>query len=202
MGDWEGHLAPTLEGKLVRLEPLSEAHEAELREAASDAEVWRWMSFNASASPEHFHRWLRDALANREGGSEAPFAVIERASGVAIGSTRYLALRPEHRGLEIGWSWLAPSAWRSGANVETKLLLLGHAFGALDAIRVEFKTDQLNERSRRALLGIGAQFEGIFRSHMIVRGGVIRDSAYYSVIAREWPRVRGELEARLAKHNS
>jgi RimJ/RimL family protein N-acetyltransferase len=197
---WD-RLGPTLEGRLVRVEPLAEAHEAELREAAGDPDIWRWLPLNAGSSPELFHDWLLDALERKEAGAEAPFVIVDRATGVAIGSTRFLALRPEHRGLEIGWTWLAPSQWRSGANVETKLLLLGYAFEQLECIRVEFKTDELNERSRAALAGIGAEFEGILRSHMIVRGDVIRDSAYYSVIAREWPNVRARLQGRLQAHS-
>jgi RimJ/RimL family protein N-acetyltransferase len=186
-------LRPVLEGALVRLEPLEERHRAQLREAAQEPEIWRWMPLNASASPEMFDRYFERAL---DRGESEMFATIDLASGSAIGATGYHALRPEHRGLEIGGTWLRPEAWRSGANRETKLLLLGHAFGALECIRVEFKTDALNERSRNALEGIGARYEGTFRSHMVVRGEVIRDSAYYSIIASEWPTVRARLGAR------
>jgi RimJ/RimL family protein N-acetyltransferase len=189
----EAQLRPVLEGTLVRLEPLAEEHREPLRAAGADREIWRWMPLIASASPEMFDRYFARALDRDE--SEM-FATIDRASGVAIGATGYHALRPEHRGLEIGGTWLRPEAWRTGANRETKLLLLGHAFDVLDCIRVEFKTDALNERSRKALEGIGARYEGIFRSHMIVRGDVIRDSAYYSVIASEWPAVRERLSRR------
>jgi RimJ/RimL family protein N-acetyltransferase len=196
---WDG-LAAVLEGRLVRLEPLGEAHAEELRAAAADGEIWRWMPVNASASAEQFQRWFSDMISESAAGRQATFATIDRSSGQTIGSTSYLALRPEHRGLEIGSTWLRRESWRSGANIETKLLLLAHAFDRLDCIRVEFKTDELNERSRRALEGIGAQFEGIFRSHMIVRGDVIRDSAYYSVIASEWPEVREALGVKLARH--
>jgi RimJ/RimL family protein N-acetyltransferase len=197
---WDAEqLRRTLEGALVRLEPLREQHREPLREAASDPEIWRWMPLNASASAEMFARYFDRAL---ERGETEMFATIDRASGVAIGATGYHALRPEHRGLEIGGTWLRPASWRSGANVETKLLLLEHAFGELDCIRVEFKTDALNERSRKAIEGIGARYEGIFRSHMIVRVDVIRDSAYYSVIASEWPAVRRELRERLARHDA
>jgi RimJ/RimL family protein N-acetyltransferase len=199
MSDW-GQLGPVLEGKLVRVEPLSEAHEAALWEAGSDPEVWRWMPLNAASSPEQFHGWLEQMLELSAAGKQTSFVTVDRGSGAAIGHTSYLALRPEHRGLEIGWSWLAPSFWRSGANIETKLLLLAHAFDELECVRVEFKTDERNERSRKALEGIGAKFEGIFRSHMIVRGDVIRDSAYYSVIAAEWPETRDWLQRRLARH--
>jgi RimJ/RimL family protein N-acetyltransferase len=196
--DWD-QPASVLEGELVRLEPLAPAHAAGLREAGGDAEVWRWMPLNGS-TPEQFDRWFERMLADSAAGVQASFATLDRASGRPIGHTSYMALRPEHRGLEIGWTWLERDRWRSGANVECKLLLMEHAFGALDCMRVEYKTDALNERSRRALEGIGAQFEGIFRSHMIVRGEVIRDSAYYSVIAAEWPGVRERLQRRLAAH--
>jgi RimJ/RimL family protein N-acetyltransferase len=188
---WDAaQLRPVLEGSLVRLEPLGEQHLEELREAARDPEIWRWMPLNASASPEMFERYFERALDRSE---MEMFATIDAASGVAIGATGYHALRPEHRGLEIGGTWLAPQWWRGGANRETKLLLLRHAFEALECIRVEFKSDALNARSRKALEGIGARYEGIFRSHMIVRGDVIRDSACYSIIASEWPTVREKL---------
>ncbi len=200
MSEHWSRLAVALEGDLVRVEPLGAEHGDALFQAGNDPEVWRFMPINASASREQFARWFADALAASEAGSEAAFAIIDRATERPIGSTRYLALRPEHRGLEIGWTWLEPAAWRGGANIETKLLLLTHAFEALSCIRVEFKTDELNERSRKALAALPAQFEGIFRSHMIVRGEVIRDSAYYSVISSEWPAVRAALQARLAKH--
>ena len=124
------------------------------------------------------------------------FGVLD-AAGAPIGSTRYLNVRPEHRGLEIGWTWLTPATWRSGANAEAKLLLLEHAFERLGCIRVEFKTDAKNDRSRRALEALPAQFEGIFRKHMLVRGGELRDSAYYAIVDDEWPAVRANLERRL-----
>jgi N-acetyltransferase len=193
---WE-ELAPRLEGRLVVLEPLSEAHFDGLLAAGSDPEVWRWLG-GFSETPERFRRWFDEALAESGAGREAAFATIDRRSGEPIGSSRYLALRPEHRGLEIGWTWLAPRAWGTGANVEAKLLMLGHAFDRLGCMRVEFKTDARNERARRALEALPARFEGIFRRHMVLPGGDVRDSAYYSVIDAEWPEVRAGLERRLA----
>jgi len=196
MSMWN-NLASVLEGKIVRLEPLQRRHEQGLFEAAQDQRIWRWMPYDASASRESFHAWLEDALAASSSGMEAAFATVDAGTGKTVGSTRYLALRPEHRGLEIGWTWLAPSHWQTGANVEAKLLMLEHAFGRLSCLRVEFKTDSRNERSRAALATLPAQFEGIFRKHMLVRGGERRDSAYYSIVDDEWPEVRDNLRRRI-----
>ncbi len=129
----------------------------------------------------------------------AVFATTDSASGRVLGSTRFGTLRPEHRSLEIGWTWLTPSAWGTGANVEAKLLMLEHAFERFGCRRVELKTDALNERSRRALEALPAGFEGIHRQHMLVRGGENRASAWYSVLDVEWPEVRATLRARLAR---
>ena len=191
------NLASVLEGKIVRLEPLARRHEKGLFEAAQDQRIWRWMHYDVSESGESFHAWLEDALAASAAGTEAAFATVDAGTGEPAGSTRYLALRPEHRGLEIGWTWLAPAHWQTGANVEAKLLMLEHAFERLGCLRVEFKTDARNERSRAALAALPAQFEGIFRKHMLVRGGERRDSAYYSIIDDEWPEVRYNLRRRI-----
>ena len=193
---WE-NLAGVLEGGIVRLEPLAPRHERGLFDAAGEARVWRWMSHDASESRETFHEWFEDALGRSEAGTEAAFATLDARTGEPVGSTRYLALRPEHRGLEIGWTWLASSRWGTGANVEAKLLMLEHAFERLGCLRVEFKTDARNERSRGALAALPARFEGVFRKHMLVRGGERRDSAYYSIIDDEWPEVKGNLRRRL-----
>jgi N-acetyltransferase len=190
-------LAVRLEGSVIALEPLAERHEEGLFEAAKDAEIWRWLPLDASGSREGFGAWMRAALAAAEAGTEVPFATLDARTGEPIGSTRYLALRPEHRGLEIGWTWLAPARWGTGANVEAKLLMLGHAFERLGCLRVEFKTDARNERSRAALEALPATFEGVFRKHMLVRGGERRDSAYYSITDDEWPGVRANLRRRL-----
>src|ERR687894_1664072 len=179
------NLGSVLEGEIVRLEPLARRHEEGLFEAARDERVWRWMLYDAGGSRERFHAWLEDALAASSAGTEAAFATVDAATGEPVGSTRYLALRPEHRGLEIGWTWLAPAYWQTGANVEAKLLMLEHAFGSLGCVRVEFKTDARNVRSRAALEALPARFEGVFRKHMILPTGTYRVSAYYSIIDDE-----------------
>ena len=130
------------------------------------------------------------------------FATRDLHSGRVVGSSRYLNVRPSDRVVEIGWTWLNPAVWRSGVNVEAKLLMLGHAFKALGCVRVEFKTDARNERSRAAIAAIPAQFEGILRKHMIQPDVGVRDSAYFSVIDDEWPGVRANLERRLAQSGS
>jgi RimJ/RimL family protein N-acetyltransferase len=196
---WEG-LAVRLEGQLVVLEPLAPGHEEGLYEAAQDMD-WSWMFVDASRSREAFHRYFEAALANAANGIEAPFATLDAATAEPIGSSRFLSLRPEHHGLEIGWTWLRSSRWSSGANVEAKLLQLEHAFERQGCMRVEFKTDARNERSRRALAALPAQFEGVFRKHMLVGDDRdrLRDSAYYSITDDEWPEVKANLLRRLGR---
>ena len=188
----------TLAGRIVRLEPLSLDHVPDLAEVGLDPVIWRWTIARPS-SEDDLRAWAEAALANRAAGTEMPFVTIEAATGRPIGSSRYMNIVLEHRRLEIGWTWVAPPWQRSGANREAKLLQLRHAFEVLGCRRVEFKTDSRNEASRDALLGIGAQFEGIFRNHMVMPDGPMRHSAYYSVIDEEWPAVRDRLEASLAR---
>lgn len=193
---WPPPDAP-LEGGLVRLEPLAERHREPLREAAGAEEIWTWIDRRVPASPGGFDAWFEDRIGARAARAEHGFATLRRADGRAIGSTSYLAPRPAHAGVEIGNTWLAPSAWRSGANVEAKLLMLGFAFEQLGCIRVELKTDARNERSRAAMEALPARFEGIHRKHMLVPLTGVRDSAYYSIVDSEWPDVRESLTARL-----
>lgn len=190
------NLTAHLEGSIVSLEPLGEEHAEELWQAAQAQEIWAWLA-NLGESREKFDYWLDLTLDAARTGNEGPFTTRERAGGTVIGSSRYLNVRPADRVLEIGWTWLNPRAWRSGANVEAKLLMMRHAFETLGCVRVEFKTDARNERSRAALAALPAQFEGIMRNHMIVPDVGLRDSAYYSVIDSEWPEVRANLEHRL-----
>jgi len=188
-------LRTRLEGRLIVLEPVEAGHEAALREAAEDPVIWRWMQLDGSTR-DGFDRWFAHALAENEAGRELPFVTVDRASGRPIGSTRFLTLRPEHRGAEIGNTWLTPSMWSSGANIEAKLLMLEHAFKRCGAMRIEFKTDARNVESRRALEALPAAFEGVFRKHMLIHVGV-RDSAYYAITDEEWPAVKANLERRL-----
>ncbi|HEY7935563.1 MAG TPA: GNAT family protein [Candidatus Limnocylindrales bacterium] len=198
----EPSIAPvTLAGSHVRLEPLAIEHLAGLTAAGRSPAIWRWMPIDGS-TPEGMARIVEAALAAGAAGTELPFVTVEQATDRVVGSTRYLALAPANLRLEIGWTWIDPEFQRTAVNTEAKLLGMGHAFDALGMRRVEFKTDALNEQSRNAILGLGAQFEGIFRKHMVMAGGRARDSAYYSVIDTEWPDVRAHLQARLVRHSS
>jgi RimJ/RimL family protein N-acetyltransferase len=187
-----------LEGDHVRLEPLSTEHLSGLTEVGLDVEIWRWMPMFVQ-TPMDMRTLVDEALAEAEAGTMVPFATVERASGRPVGSTRFLSIEPRHRRLEIGWTWLAPAWQRSVVNTEAKLLMLRHAFEKLGALRVEFKTDALNEQSRTALLAIGAIEEGTLRHHMVMPNGRRRDSVYFSVLEEEWPRVHAHLESRLAR---
>ena len=194
------HVQPvTLSGRHVRLEPLSLGHVAALAAVGLDPVLWRHVP-TRMASADDMRAYVETALAEQARGVSLPFAIAEQAGGRVIGSTRYGNIVPEHRRLEIGWTWLTPAAQRSGANTEAKLLLLTHAFETLGANRVELKTDALNAQSRVAILRIGAKEEGIFRQHMVIPGtGRIRDTVYFSIIRAEWPAVKANLEARLQR---
>jgi RimJ/RimL family protein N-acetyltransferase len=182
---------------MVILEPLDPSHEDGLWAAAQDPAIWTW-TIPRGKSLEHFQVWFQACLRSGAAGELCVFATLDRLSGEPIGSTGYHELREEHRGLEIGGTWLQPSAWRTGANIEAKLLMLEHAFDRLGCMRVEFKTDARNERSRAALEALPAQFEGIFRRHMVIEDVGVRDSAFYSITDEEWPQVRTNLEQRIA----
>ena len=190
---------PTLDGTLVRMEPLDARHQEGMWLALADPAVWRWVRVDASASRELFDNWFDEALEGMEARLEFPFATIERGTGRVVGTSRFLSLRPADRSAEIGWSLISPEHWGSGANSEAKLLMAGYAFEVLGCARVEFKTDALNDRARAALAAIPATFEGVFRKHMLMAGGRWRDSAWYAVIDDEWPDVRVQLEGRLAR---
>ncbi len=199
LAPWPTPLAGILEGRHVRLEPLTEEHRDGLYAASREPEIWRW-TMEYPATREAFDAFVDTALAMGAAGREFAFATVDRRTGEVVGSTRFLALREADRGVEIGWTWLASAAWRTGVNVEAKLLMLSHAFDALGCIRVELKTHAANERSRDAMLAMGATYEGTHRNHRIVPGVGVRDTAWFSVIDAEWPDVRRRLRARLAAH--
>lgn len=187
-----------LEGRRVRLEPLGWEHEAGLCEVGLDEELWRWTT-TVLRTREEMHAYVETALREQEEGLALPFATVERGSGRVVGSTRYGNIDRSNRRVEIGWTWVARAWQRTPVNTEAKYLLLRHAFERLGAIRVELKTDALNEKSRRAILRIGAKEEGTFRSHMITASGRVRDSVFFSIIESEWPEVKAGLEAKLAQ---
>jgi RimJ/RimL family protein N-acetyltransferase len=180
-----------LVGRLVRVEPIAEGHREGLREAAErEPQIHRYTNMYSLG----FDRWFDLALASE---TEIPFVVV--VGGRPVGSTRYLNIEPFHRRAEIGWTWLERAQWGTGANVETKYLLLENAFDRAGLMRVEFKTDARNLRVRGALLGIGGTFEGIFRKHMVLPDS-IRDSAWYAIIDDDWPRVREMLRRKIDAH--
>jgi N-acetyltransferase len=186
----------TLEGRHVRLEPLRREHLAGLVEVGLDPELWRWIP-TAVRTREEMAAYIETALQEQERGVSLPFALVEKGAGCAIGSTRYGNIDRTHHRVEIGWTWVARDWQRTAVNTEAKYLLLRHAFESLSCMRVELKTDSLNERSRAAILRIGAKEEGIFRNHMITESGRIRHTVYFSIIDSEWPGVKARLEAKL-----
>jgi RimJ/RimL family protein N-acetyltransferase len=184
----------TLRGRRVRLEPLSIDHVESLCRVGLEPDLWRWIP-TAVSTAEEMHAYVASALEEQRRGVSLPFAIVEQGSNLVIGSTRYANIEPADRRIEIGWTWLTSTHQRTGANTEAKFLLLAHAFEALGAIRVEFKTDALNQASRTAILRLGAVEEGTFRKHRITASGRVRDTVYFSIIDTEWP----EVKARLAR---
>lgn len=185
-----------LEGAHVRLEPLSLGHHADLCAVGLDQDLVA-LTQAYVPTPDGLLAYIEAALEAQAGGTALPFAVISKAAGRAVGCTRYGNIDRANRRLEIGWTWYGRAFQRTAVNTECKYLLLRHAFEVLGCIRVEFKTDVLNERSRRALLRIGAREEGVLRQHMILPDGRIRDTVYYSIVRSEWPEVRERLEGLL-----
>lgn len=187
----------TLNGHLVRLEPLSFSHVLDLSVAGADQSIWRFMLYGNVQDETAMHAWVADLLNRQAKGADLPFAVILLDAGKAIGATRYLNIDVANRSLEIGGTWYGVSYQRTGVNTECKYLLLKHAFEDLKCLRVQFKTDLRNERSRKAIERLGAVKEGIFRKHIITPEGYVRDSVYYSIIDDEWPQVKASLEKKL-----
>ena len=188
----------TLEGRAVRLEPLSLAHHAQLCEAGLDFDLWHWIPQNVR-TPEDMRAYIEQALGEQARGTSLPFATIDQASGKVIGSTRYLNIDVSNLRVEIGATWIAKPWQRTAANTEAKYLMLRHAFEKFGCIRVELKTDSLNQRSRDAILRLGAKEEGTFRNHMLTWTGRIRHTVYFSILDSEWPEVKARLEGMLTR---
>jgi RimJ/RimL family protein N-acetyltransferase len=186
----------TLEGPRLRLEPLAEAHHAAFCAVGLDQDLWHWIPAPVR-TPDEMAAYIAHALAEQAHGRALPFAVIEKSSGRVIGSTRFGNIDLDHHRVEIGWTWLARPYQRTAANTEAKYLLLRHAFETLACIRVELKTDSLNQPSRAAIQRIGAREEGILRNHMITASGRIRHTATYSIVDSEWLEVKTDLERKL-----
>jgi len=184
-----------LEGRFVRLEPLEERHREPLRPAAQHPEIF---AVTTSALGPLFDPYIDNALKRSDGQHERAFAVLLKAQARYVGMTRYLNIEEAHKKLEIGSTWYEPAAWGGPVNPECKLLLMQHAFETLRFHRVEYKTDVRNARSRAAILKLGATQEGIFRKHMIMADGHVRDSVYFSIIDSDWPAVKAGLQKRLA----
>ncbi len=185
------HPLAALEGRIVRVEPIEERHREGLREAAErDPEIHRFTTMYSLG----FDTWFDLALSTQ---AEVPFVV--HVAGKPVGSSRFLNVDEFHKRAEIGWTWLERAQWGTGANIETKYLLLSNAFDRWGAMRVEFKTDARNLRVRGALLGVGATFEGIFRKHMKLPDS-IRDSAWYAIVDDDWPGVKSMLEGKIERH--
>lgn len=195
--DW-GPKPIALHGRHVELQPLTRAHAADLLSAAADPEVWKYLPIPQPKNLEDIQAFIASAERELATGSSVAFAIVDARSGKAVGSTRYLDIRPHDRGVEIGWTWLSREVWRTPINTECKYLLLRRAFEELSALRVQLKTDERNERSRAAILRIGASFEGVLRCDRVLWDGFVRSSAYYSVVHHEWPAVRAQLSERLS----
>jgi RimJ/RimL family protein N-acetyltransferase len=186
----------TLSGQIVRLEPMTIDHVPDLARVGLEPELWR-LQPRPIDTEDDMRDYVLRALDAQSRGSLLPFTIFDRATDQVIGSTSFLDIAPEHRRLEIGATWLTSAYQRTGANTEAKLLLLTHAFETLGAIRVVFKTEVLNERSRKAIERIGAVEEGTFRKHLIAASGRARDMVYYAILDAEWPAVKARLSSLL-----
>ena len=185
-----------LENDFVRLEPLEKSHAEVIFQAGDSEEIWQYLPDDL-ITMENVLSWIEGQLQQQVSGTRLAYAVFDKQSGLAVGSSSLLNFDSGNRSIEIGWTWLTRAIWGSRINPAKKLLMMTHCFEQLGCVRVQFKTDRNNARSRKALEKIGAQFEGVLRSHMRRRNGTWRDSAFYSVIADEWPAVRNALEQRL-----
>jgi RimJ/RimL family protein N-acetyltransferase len=197
------HVSPTtLTGRFVRLEPLRAEHSAGLLAAICEPILWKWLPRGPLTSLEDALGFIAAAQESGPEGVQFPFVLLDAASGAVAGTTRYLDIREAQRGLEIGWTVVGTAWQRTRLNTEAKMLLMRHAFETLGALRVQFKTDERNVQSRRALERLGTTFEGVLRAHRIRPDGTLRSSAYYSVLHTEWPDVRRRLESLLQQRHA
>lgn len=188
----------TLDGTYVRLEPLTLEHLPGLCAVGLDPELWRWTP-SVVQTPDDMRHYVLAALRAQEVGGALPFATVECSSGTIVGCTRFANIEHAHMGVEIGWTWLGQRWQRTPVNTEAKYLMLGHAFEKLGCIRVAMKTDSMNERSRNAILRLGARQEGVLRNHMLIHSGRIRHTVYFSIVNSEWPLVKAGLEEKLLR---
>jgi RimJ/RimL family protein N-acetyltransferase len=193
------HTPVTLEGKVVRLEPLSVAHISGLVIAGKEESIWKYMVYGNLSSLDNMQKWVDELLKFQAAGTDLPFTVIHKQSGIIVGATRFQEMRPHHRSLEIGGTWYASAYQRTVVNPECKYLLLKYAFEELKCLRIQFKADLRNEHSIHAIERVGAVREGVLRSHMVLPDGTIRNSVVYSILDSEWPKVKIQLEERLKK---
>lgn len=190
----------TLQGKHVRLEPMTEAHVPGLAQIGIGQSFWDFMLYGNIQTEADMRNWVMDILSRAEKGTDLPFVAIHLASGRVVGATRYLNIMPKDRGLEIGGTWYGTDFQRTPVNTECKYLLLSHAFETLKCIRVQLKTDKRNERSQKAIERLGAKKEGILRNHMILPDGRFRDSVFYSILDTDWADVKKNLEEMMTKY--
>jgi RimJ/RimL family protein N-acetyltransferase len=191
-------IQPTLTGKLVELRPLQQDHAALLLQAAADGQLWN-MKITVVPGPQTVDSYVAAALQGRDAGTVMPFVIVRRDTGEAVGSTRFWKIDRANRKMEIGHTWLSESVQRSGINTEAKYLLLTHAFEVMEAVRVQFTTDELNEKSRAAILRIGAKQEGIVRHERIMPDGRKRNSVRFSIIDSEWADVKAMLQQKMER---
>lgn len=187
---------PTLTGDRVTLEPLAVEHADDLRAAVADGDLWRtW--YTSVPAPDRVEAEIDRRLGEHAAGRMVPFAIRDRPTGRVVGATTFANIDTANRRVEIGYTFLARAAQRSGINTEAKLLLLSHAFDTWDCIAVEFRTHWHNQQSRAAIASLGAKQDGVLRSHSIGRDGTLRDTVVFSITATEWPTVRLSLTERL-----
>lgn len=189
-------------GHVVRLEALNaDQHRDGLIAAGADSRIWTYIRFPPADTPAGMNAHIAELIRRRNAGDEVPYVVIQQSSNTIVGVTRFIELRPAHKGLELG-TWLNPQVHGDGTNIEIKYLMLQYAFEVLGCIRVQIKTNANNSAAQRSLVALGATYEGLFRNHYILHDGSVRDSLFYSIIDREWPTIKAHIQQRLARRTA